>query len=149
AKALSKHNAIWSGAARAGQTAPISSVCKPQRRKVPVMTCPNEWFPSLTTAIPALASLLLMSSGQGVWAQAQRTMKLVVPYTAGSPSDIPARLLAEQVSRSEGVTLIVENRPGGNGMVGAESVARAEPDGGTLLIATTAFLIDPHLRKLS
>src|SRR5262245_8035109 len=121
----------------------------PQRARV--MTRPNERLPrpAVTAALVALAAMLLPPDGQKAWAQATRTVRLVVPYTAGSPSDIPARLLAEQISRSEGVTVIVENRPGGNGMVGAESVARAEPDGSTLLIATAAFLIDPHLRKLS
>jgi hypothetical protein len=67
---------------------------------------------------------------------------------AGQP-DIMARLLAEEINRAQGPTMVVENRPGGSAAIGTEAVARAAPDGSTLLIATTAFVISPHLRKLS
>ena len=104
--------------------------------------------PHLAAAL-ALASAVLALSGEDAWSQAGRTIKVVVPFTAGSPSDIPARLLAEQISRRQGVTVIVENRPGGNGTIANEAVSRAVPDGTTLLITTSAFVIDPHLRKLN
>jgi tripartite-type tricarboxylate transporter receptor subunit TctC len=60
-----------------------------------------------------------------------------------------ARLLAEQIGRAEGATLVVENRPGAGNIVGSEAVARAAPDGKTLLINANPFVIDPHLRRLS
>src|SRR5262245_63626903 len=79
-----------------------------------------------------LRSLSLALSGEGAWSQPAQTIKLVVPFPAGGPSDIPARLLAEQISRAQGLTMIVENRPGANGTIGTEAVARAVPDGNTL-----------------
>src|SRR5205823_10705533 len=65
------------------------------------------------------------------------------------PADILARILGEQISRTDGVTLSTENRPGASAVIGTEAVSRAAPDGSTLLITSTAFLIAPHLRKLN
>ncbi|NWG74806.1 MAG: tripartite tricarboxylate transporter substrate binding protein [Rubrivivax sp.] len=70
------------------------------------------------------------------WSQ-QGTTRIVVPFAAGGPIDVTARVLAEQVRGSLG-NVIVENRPGGGGNIGMEAVARAAPDGLTLGIATTA-----------
>ena len=70
------------------------------------------------------------------WSQAGTT-RIVVPFAAGGPIDVTARLLAEQVRPTLG-NVIVENRPGGGGNIGMEAVARAAPDGLTLGIATTA-----------
>jgi tripartite-type tricarboxylate transporter receptor subunit TctC len=102
-----------------------------------------------TGLIAAIALALVAASGSGAGSQSARSLKLVVPYTAGSPSDILSRMLADEIGASQGTTVIVENRPGGSAAIGTELVARAAPDGGTLLIATTAFLINAHLRKLS
>jgi tripartite-type tricarboxylate transporter receptor subunit TctC len=73
---------------------------------------------------------------------------MVVSYPAGSPSDIPARLLGDQIGRAQGLAVVVENRPGASGTIGTEAVAKAAPDGNTLLFISPAFVIDPHLRKL-
>ena len=100
-------------------------------------------------AVLALASLVLALSGGEARSQTTRTIKIVVPYSAGSPSDLFSRLLAEEISRARGPTIVVENRPGASASIGAELVARAVPDGNTLLVATTALVINPHLRKLS
>jgi tripartite-type tricarboxylate transporter receptor subunit TctC len=70
------------------------------------------------------------------------------PFPAGGPSDIVARLLAEEISRTQGATLVVENRPGAATEIGAESVARASPDGNTLLLATGALLFTPQMRAV-
>jgi tripartite-type tricarboxylate transporter receptor subunit TctC len=77
-----------------------------------------------------------------------KTVKIVVPGPPGAANDILARLLAEQIGRAEQVTLIVENRPGAGNIVGSEAVARAAPNGNTLLINNPPFVVDPHLRKL-
>ena len=81
-----------------------------------------------------------------VWAQAQqRPIRLVVPYAAGGPIDVTARLLAERVKDSLG-TVIIENRPGGGGNIGADAVAKAAPDGLTIGIAAVAtHVINPWL----
>jgi tripartite-type tricarboxylate transporter receptor subunit TctC len=70
-----------------------------------------------------------------------------VPIPAGGAGDILARVLSDQIGRSQGATMVVENRPGGSTLVGTEVVARAAPDGSTLLLPGTGFVINPHLRK--
>lgn len=80
------------------------------------------------------------------WAQA-RPIRIVVPFAAGGPIDVTARLLADAVKDSLG-TVIVENRPGAGGNIGVSQVAKAVPDGLTLGIATTASHgINPWLFK--
>jgi tripartite-type tricarboxylate transporter receptor subunit TctC len=77
------------------------------------------------------------------------TIKIVVPFPAGGATDILARILTDEISRSRGVTAIIENRPGAGSVIGTEVVARATPDGTTLLMNANSFVINPHLRKLS
>ena len=74
-----------------------------------------------------------------------RPLRIVVPYAPGGPIDVTARLLAERVQASLG-TVIVENRPGGGGNIGADAVAKAAPDGLTIGIAAVAtHAINPWL----
>jgi tripartite-type tricarboxylate transporter receptor subunit TctC len=94
----------------------------------------------------ALAATLL---GAGVAASQTKSIKFVVPYPAGGNTDIMARILAEQIGRTQGATIVVENRPGAVSIVGTEAVARATPDGNTLLISTPPLIINPHLRTVS
>ena len=95
------------------------------------------------------AVALLAPTGHVASAQTARTIKIVVPFPAGGVADILARLLAEQIGRARGPTIIVENRPGAGAVIGTEAVSRAAPDGNTLLITSPAFVINPHLRKLN
>jgi tripartite-type tricarboxylate transporter receptor subunit TctC len=81
--------------------------------------------------------------------RAPKTIRIIVPSSAGGGADILARVLADQISREQGVAMAVENRPGASNTIGTEAVARAAPDGGTLLINTPEFVINPHLRKLN
>ena len=77
-----------------------------------------------------------------------RTVKIVVPFPAGGPLDFTARLLAEKLSDSLKQPFIVENRPGGAGNIGTEAVAKADPDGYTLLLVLdTALTVNPALYK--
>ncbi|CAM8669924.1 PBP2_Bug27 domain containing protein [Comamonadaceae bacterium] len=80
------------------------------------------------------------------WAQgSNKPIRLVVPYAAGGPLDITARVLAERVKDSLG-TVVVENRPGAGGNIGADVVAKAAPDGYTIGIAATAtHAVNPWL----
>lgn len=76
-------------------------------------------------------------------AQAQEPLKIVVGFPAGSGLDVLTRLIAEQIRADTGTPVIVDNRPGGGGRIAAEQVAKAEPDGKTILsapIVTTAFM---------
>lgn len=65
-------------------------------------------------------------------------MRLVVPYAPGGTNDVLARLLSQQLLAATGVTVVVENKPGANGSIGTEYVARAAPDGRTLLVTGQA-----------
>lgn len=88
-----------------------------------------------------LASLaaVLVSGGparaQDSW-PAGRPITLVVPFAAGSGTDIGTRTLAKDLSEALGVPVVVDNKPGANGAIGAQAVARARPDGHTLLVGS-------------
>ena len=86
----------------------------------------------------------LAASALPAWAQS-RTVRLIVPYAPGGPIDVTARALAERVRESLG-TVVVENRPGAGGNLGADLVAKAAPDGLTIGIAAVAtHAINPWL----
>ena len=74
-------------------------------------------------------------------------MTLVVPFTANSGSDIIARLIAPKLAARWGQPVIVENKPGASGNLGANFVAKAAPDGHTLLMAINTFTMTPSLYK--
>jgi tripartite-type tricarboxylate transporter receptor subunit TctC len=78
----------------------------------------------------------------------QRAVKLVVPAPAGGPTDVPARLVAEGLGDLAGQRFVIENRAGAGGLIAAESVFKAEPDGYTLLFANTSVLaVNPALQE--
>lgn len=101
-------------------------------------------------AVAATAgAYIVLASDRDARAQIAKTVRIVVPYAPGGAADIVARLVAEQVGRSGGPAIVVENRPGAGGAVGTETVARAVPDGNTALVVSTPFLIDPLLRTMN
>src|SRR5450631_1370943 len=100
-------------------------------------------------AAAVIAVTLLSLSDPVAWSQTTRTIKIVVPYQPGGANDVLARLLGEQIGRTQGQTVLIENRPGAGSVIGTEAVSRAAPDGRTLLINTPDLLISPHLRKLN
>src|SRR5215468_6671711 len=82
------------------------------------------------------------------WAQTYPTkpIRVVVPYAAGGITDIVARALGQKLGEALGQQVVIDNRPGANSQVGAEIVARAAPDGYTLMAsADTTFVMNPHL----
>ena len=91
------------------------------------------------------AALLALALCQGAFAQGRLTV--VVPFAAGGGIDIFARLLADEIGRSGETSVVVEDRPGASSMIGTEYVARAAPDGATVLISSNSTLITPVLRK--
>jgi len=101
------------------------------------------------TCTIALAMSLVASAGHGAWSQPAETIKIIVPFSAGGVADTLARLLVEQIGRTQGPTSIVENRPGANGVIGTEAVAHAAPSGSTVLLVPNAFLVNPQLRKVN
>jgi len=75
-----------------------------------------------------------------------RPVRLIVPYAPGGPIDVTARVLAERVKDSLG-TIVIENRPGAGGNIGADAVAKAKPDGNTLMVTVNTFNVTPALYK--
>ena len=96
----------------------------------------NHW----KSILAAITACIVMG---GVWAQSYptRTIKLIVPFSAGGSTDIIARLTAEQMRKELGQTVIVENVGGAAGALGTMQVAQAAPDGYTLAIATVSTMI--------
>jgi tripartite-type tricarboxylate transporter receptor subunit TctC len=81
-------------------------------------------------------------------ALANRPVRLILPYTPGGPVDMSARILVDAIAPILGVPVVVENRPGANGKIAAEAVARAEPDGHTLMYGgSTQYVMLPLLDK--
>src|SRR5690606_12188207 len=74
-----------------------------------------------------------------------KPVNLIVPFTASSGSDIIARLIGPELSARWGQPVIVHNRPGASGNLGAQVVATAEPDGHTLLMAINSFTMTPSI----
>jgi tripartite-type tricarboxylate transporter receptor subunit TctC len=92
-----------------------------------------------------VAQLLVFQSVKGF---ADRPIKLVVPSPAGSPPDMIARILSDKMAVNLGQPVIVDNRQGAGGTIGAKSVRAAEPDGHTLMVGTTSnLLIAPLVYK--
>src|SRR5438105_1774139 len=92
-----------------------------------------------------IAHLLVCHSAQ---AYPDRPVKLIVPSPAGSPPDMMARLLTDKMAAALGQPVIVDNRPGAGGTIGAKSVTAVEPDGHTLLVGSTStLLIAPLIYK--
>ena len=97
-----------------------------------------------TLLISTVAAVAALSTVNLAWAQG-RPIRLIVPYAAGGPLDVTARILAERVKDSLG-TVIVDNKPGAGGNIGADAVAKAAPDGLTIGIAATAtHAVNPWL----
>ncbi|MGY4472662.1 Bug family tripartite tricarboxylate transporter substrate binding protein [Bradyrhizobium sp. USDA 3364] len=75
----------------------------------------------------------------------ERPVKIIVPFAPGGPTDIMARILGTHLGEALGGTIVVENRPGGGGNIGIGLAAHADPDGYTLLIASSAYVVNPGL----
>src|SRR5215831_20648582 len=96
-----------------------------------------------------LAISLLAISGHAAWPQTITTVKVVVPVPPGGANDFLARVLAEQIGAAQGIAFTIENRTGAGGIIGAEAVSRAAPDGSTLLMDSNSLLIDALAQKTS
>ena len=107
-------------------------------------------------ALPAGSALALSLSGRAAWAQTQsldwpnRAVRFIVPFAAGGPTDIVARVVTEQLSKIWGQQAVIENRGGAGTNIGNEMAARSDPDGYTVLFATASLAVNRSLyRSLS
>jgi tripartite-type tricarboxylate transporter receptor subunit TctC len=100
------------------------------------------------TAIGLLAAILFATAGAaGAQAYPAKPVKLVVPFAAGGVADITARVLAQKMSDTIGQQVLVDNRPSAGGIIASEAVAKAEPDGYTLLFITNGNAVSATLFK--
>ena len=95
-----------------------------------------------------LASALVVTLPAAAQDYPKRPIELVVPFVAGGTTDNIARLMAQRFSESWGQTVVVNNRAGGGSTIGTNAVAKAPPDGHTLLVTTIGFAINAGLQKL-
>src|ERR1043165_1731174 len=102
-----------------------------------------------------LKRLLCAAGGPCPWAApafAQsfptRAIRLVVPFGAGGGTDNLARIIEPQVSKALGQPIVIENRPGGGSVIGMDAVAKAAPDGYTLVMVDSSIAVNPSLKPL-
>ncbi len=88
---------------------------------------------------------LLASAGTSLAFAQPPTTRLIVPFTAGSGTDIVARIVGDKLGPAMGTTFIVDNRPGAGGSLGAAVVAKSAPDGATLLIHSAGHVVNPAI----
>jgi len=110
----------------------------------------NRWSVqgSRRMALQALAAVALLPLGMSASAQAwpDRAVRIVVPFSTGGTTDVVARALAKDLGDTWGHSVVVENRAGAGGNIGAEVVAKSPPDGYTILMTSgSIFTVNPHM----
>ena len=97
----------------------------------------------------AAAALLALGAGAMAEPWPAKPITMIVPFPPGGTLDVVARLLAQKIGQQLGQTVIVDNRPGGAGTIGAAAVARSPGDGYTLLFSASAFTTTPMTQKVA
>jgi len=98
-------------------------------------------------SLPVACVVALCAAAASPHAEAwpSRPVRLVAPFVAGGTADVLARQVANEVGAQLGQTFVVDNRAGANGIIGSDMVAKAQPDGHTLLHVTASFVINPYI----
>lgn len=99
----------------------------------------------LSAALACAGVFACAAAAQAQPAWPSQPIKLVVPFTAGSTSDVTARAVAQRISAPLGQPVIIENRPGASGGIGMQAVARSKPDGYTLVVGSVSSTVVPAI----
>jgi len=99
------------------------------------------------TACLAMFATLVMINGAVAQSFPNRPLRLVVPFSPGGAADVPGRILTQKMTEALGQQVIVDNRPGAGSTIGAESVAKAPPDGYSLLMISNTHFVSAALYK--
>src|SRR6185436_7253927 len=104
----------------------------------------------MKTALLLGAAALVSAVPQLAWAQPypSRPIRLITPFAPGGGTDILGRLIGPQITEAWGQSVVVDNRPGGGGTIGAGMVVNAVPDGYTLILVSGSYGANPALHKL-
>jgi tripartite-type tricarboxylate transporter receptor subunit TctC len=101
------------------------------------------WVVAIAACIAHGEALAQSQSQSGAQSWPTKRVTVIVPFTAGSATDIMARTVAQRLSEQLGQPFVVENRPGAGGTIGVGAVARSEPDGYTILVHSSSYTITP------
>ena len=113
------------------------------------MKCLSRPFRYLAGGAAVLGILSVSSALHQAQAQSGRTIRAIVPTPPAGVNDLMARLMADYLGKTHGLSMVVENRAGAAEVIGTEAVARAAPDGNTLLFGSAQVVINPQLRKVN
>ncbi len=97
------------------------------------------------TFLTAATASILTAGATAQQAYPTKPIRFVIPFTAGSSTDIMGRTIAERMAQSIGQPIVIENRPGAGGTIAAAAVARAEPDGYTVLVHSGSHAVNPAI----
>jgi tripartite-type tricarboxylate transporter receptor subunit TctC len=103
---------------------------------------------AINAAVRLIALCCCLVTASACWAAdtyPDHKVRMIVPFAVGGPTDVIGRMVAEQLSKAWGQQLYVENMPGAGGNIGVEEAARATPDGYTILVVSTGFIINPSM----
>jgi tripartite-type tricarboxylate transporter receptor subunit TctC len=101
----------------------------------------------MTMLVRSLALLAALGCADAALAQGypSKPIRMIVPFAAGGPTDVIARIVAQKVSEAWGQQVVTENQPGAGGNIGVVAAAKAAPDGYTILMVSTGFLVNPSM----